>query len=133
MAPILFHVPDPIVPPTWTQYFDNTKWTALIGSWSGSDWDSADQGPSGDVIKLQDTGAWTSSYRPTKIRFSSSASPLLELRLKDSNSDTILLQANPAENTGYTITFGSFDIDELEIIRVFGAGAWSLTNIEFLE
>jgi len=131
MAGIFFNLPDAPSPPTWVPHFDNTNWTATTGSWDGSKWNSADTGPGGHVINLQDAGAWTSSYRPTKLRISFSVAPSWGCALLDSNVDVILAEATVVDGVGYDITFGSFDIDSIQLSHA--GGAWSLTNIEFLE
>jgi len=107
----------------WYQVLSDEAWTPGPGvSWSGSSWDSAF-----GLTGLSELGAWNVGYRPTKMRITYTGT-FTQIQLVDTNFDTIANDVAPASGQEIDITFGSFDIKDLNI---FASGAWSITNIEF--
>jgi len=107
----------------WYSVLTDESWSAGPGfSWTGSQWEASLGIPSG----LSATG-WESGYRPTKMRITFSGS-ISEIGLKDLNDDTIAIDSSPVSLEEITITFGSFDINDLTISY---SGSIAITNIEF--
>jgi hypothetical protein len=118
----------------WSPHFNNTQWSASIGSWDGSEWDSA--GAYGE-IQLDESGTWNVGYRPTKCRVTTYVASLLnyvDFAMKDKNgnwvaSDQFNLAAG--EHTyEFNMTFVGFDLDYLYIASN-SPGSFSVRNIEF--
>ena len=130
----------PTALPSWTAYFDNTKWepTGPYGTWDGSEWDSyrdTDTGPEPydrQVVSLAPIGLWVAGYRPTKIKITHGyAGGDLELSLS-SSSEKVAESTTCTSGTEYDITNNNDDdISSLDIRHGNGLPAFSITNIEF--
>lgn len=124
--------------PGWTAYFNDTKWVVggnfPYGSWDvgNQEWDTAYDGRANDTIGLTPIGGWEVGYRPSKIRVAHNGT-LSGLWVRDTNLNIIYysLTATYATGVEISLTFTTFDIDELILWKVGPGNDFSVTNIEF--
>lgn len=107
----------------WAAYFDNTYWSANIGSWDGSKWLVG----AADRIDLSPVGVWASGYRPTHVRITFEGGGTIDLSIMTSGyayiaHDTALASGVQEACTGYNA--------DISVYNQIGAGA-NITNIEF--
>jgi len=113
----------------WEAHFDNTNWSAVVGSWSGTKWEPDMLGG----LTLNRTGTWTEDYRPTKIRVTFEGGGAVIMKLEDNQTPEHEIAANASysstgeENLTFDGTGTEYDIMSYTQL---GAGA-NVTNIEF--
>jgi hypothetical protein len=117
----------------WVQKFDNTYWTAMIGSWDAvnSEWDS-----SGDSLVLEVVGTWANNYNPSKVRITFT-STITELDTAGYNASggyiwTESISAGTPTEINLTPPLTA-DIHYLDVFDISGLNTFIVTNIEFEE
>lgn len=120
--------------PSWTAYFDNTRWTPVTGTWDGVKWNSVT-----NQIELSELGVWVDGFRPTKLRFNHTNPLPLTFGLFDKAGGGYTIAGAVAyiSGTEVTCTFqsGAAIHDIGSLARCYDSGAinsFSITNIEFL-
>ena len=115
----------------WFEHFDNSDWTAALGTWDTDHWDSADV-TVWHILQVVVSGTWRDSYRPTKMRITYTGEPIVSITLTDSDSQPIgeYGGAGYISGTEIDLTFGSYDIVGLTCLTDSRA-AFVVTNIEF--
>lgn len=113
---------------TWTSYFDNTKWTASWGSWSGSQWDSALAGAS-HGITIDVAGSWYLGYRPTLCRVTHSGPGATNFAVWYTTGRNAAVNYVSLAELSLSI-INDYNISKIVIYNDVPS-AFSVTNIEF--
>lgn len=124
----------PTTPNPWQSIFDNTKWQASSGSWSGTAWVSENSGWSQWLtLGIKSGETWNVGYRPTKVR--ATLSPTGSTYIF---SGWDVYFSARWDTTTYTnlveldITWGSQDLVQVNL-EISGGGApqFTLSNLEW--
>ena len=123
-------------PPTatsWTAFFSNSYWTALVGSWNVNKWDAALGGrPNTYKVSLAVAGTWMNAFRPTKIRVAHDFGSPCTLTLISTGANTICTSASYSSGDELTLDWtNNEDIYSLTIDSGQDVSGFSVTNIEF--
>ncbi len=116
-----------------TDRTDNTYWTAMKGSWDGSEWDS--EPDLGEVVILEELGTWVDGYRPASIIVTYTGGLLPALVVIDKNT-VYILDTDIGFTSGqkYLLSFvdgsSGSDINDINVIDI---APFSVQSIQFCD
>ena len=110
----------------WVSYFDNTRWSAGIGSWNGTSWDS---GVGNQLLLNTVLGTWNDNFRPSIWRvYHNSVTGGLSIDLRDEALAILSTRATYVSGGQWPISFGTDDIGR---VTIADSSPFQITDIQF--
>lgn len=120
--------------PVWSDIHDNTKWTAVNGSWDGTKWHSA---PVFDLIDLQAIGTWMNDYNPYKVRVEFTGCDVAWVDVFNQEGSGSLTDGRELVTSGQELVLVNYNNLPIDFMVISNhddpTGPFTVENIEFLD